>query len=530
MDGQQELPYRGAPFPTKWRRNHPRSRNGCLTCRTKRKKCDEVKPICTGCTRSKQDCVWPTPDPNQQTDMQSNGVTQDGNYIDNSNQQPLFNLEDSSVPAVLVIPQATDTPSSLSPCAALTYGNLAYLSAQSRPLYQQYLDFTADMLTRGPTVDGNPFINYLLPLAAKDQLVLDCVLAIAGAHLTINDTTVAGRGLEVVTRSHFARVLAGLQKLLSYDTGILIPATDTQTRSTRASQVLLILQLLCIYDHMQGTTRGAIYHHLKASREYIALLASAPQSNNELEYMRGFILELYAYHAIKLSISPRNMLSEQTVEIDPSVHSLNVLDGYKTRGCLLGFGQRLFEMIPQISKLVEARREEELLNPSMPTALQAQYECMVARLEAFDAYEENLDGLRPRQEAAGATIIYQNALIVYLHSAFHVDLLADPLMAAELEMRIGKIMPFFYALFVSESPYRRMLLWPGVMMASCSRRQEHIRVFRIGLVGKATRTPGAVKAGARLVELLWNDPDPRAFGPRGLSYIMTKHDINFGLC
>ncbi|KAM0469089.1 hypothetical protein ACHAP7_010201 [Fusarium lateritium] len=282
---------------------------------------------------------------------------------------------------------------------------------------------------------------------------------------------------------------------------------------------------------MLGTTRGAIYHHLKASREYIALLASAPpQSNNELEYMRGFILELYAYHAIKLAISPRNLNSEQTVEIDPSVHSLNVLDGYKTRGCLLGFGQRLFEMIPDISQLVEARREEELLNPDMPTALQPQYEYMVARLQAFDAYEENPDGLRPRQERAGATIVYQNALIVYLHSAFHVDLLSEPGMVAELEARIDKMMPFFYTLFVGESPYRRMLLWPGVMMASCSRRQDHVQGFRRGLLGKATRTPGAVKTGARLVELLWNDPDPRAFGPRGLSYIMTKHDISFGLC
>ncbi|SPJ72853.1 uncharacterized protein FTOL_02582 [Fusarium torulosum] len=533
MDGQQELPYRGAPFPTKWRRNHPRSRNGCLTCRTKRKKCDEVKPTCTGCTRSKQDCVWPTPDKNQQADTQLgqfDGVTEDGNCIANSNQQPVFNLKDSSAPATLVIPQATDTPSSLSPRAALTYGNLAYLSDDSRPLYQQYLDFTAEMLTRGPCLDGNPFINYLLPLAAKDQLVLDCVLAIAGAHLTVNDTTITGRGLEVVTRSHFARVLAGLQKLLSYDTGKLIPATDTQTRSTRSSQVLLILQLLCIYDHMQGTTRGAIYHHLKASREYITLLASAPQSNNELEYMRGFILELYAYHAIKLAISPRNMNSEQTVEIDPSVHSLNVLDGYKTRGCLLGFGQRLFEMIPEISQLVEARREEELLDPNMPSALQTQYECIIARLQAFDPYQENFDSLGPRQERAGATIIYQNALMVYLHSAFHVDLLADPGMEAEIETRIDKVMPFFYALFVGESPYRRMLLWPGVIMASCSRRQEHIHVFRRGLIGKATRTPGAVKTGAHLVELLWSDPDPRAFGPRGLSYIMTKHDISLGLC
>ncbi|KAF4999621.1 hypothetical protein FGRMN_2369 [Fusarium graminum] len=473
-----------------------------------------------GCTRTQQECTWPTQQTDAQLDQQSSGVTTD----DVSNHHPFFNSDGSSVSADLVLPQATDSP----PRAALTYGNLAYLSDSSRPLYQQYLDFTADQLTRGPCVDGNPFIKYLLPLAAKDELVLDCVLAIGGAHLTVNDTTIAARGLEVATRGHFARVLAGLQKLLSYDTGQLIPETDMQTRSTRASQVLLILQLLCIYDHMQGTTGGAIFHHLKASREYIHLLMSAPQSTNELEYMRGFILELYAYHSMKLAISPRNLNSLHTVQIDSCVYSLNVLDGYRTRGCLLDFGRPLFEMIPEISRLVEARREEELLDINAPTALQAQYESLIARIEAFDPYEEEIDGLRPRQERAGATMIYQHAFILYLHSAFHQDLLADPVIAAEVETRINKTMPLFFTLFVGDSPYRRMLLWPGVIMGSCSRRKEHIHGFRQGLIGRASRTPGAVKNGARVVELLWNDPDPRAFGPRGLSYIMTKHDISFG--
>ncbi|EPE07504.1 c6 transcription factor [Ophiostoma piceae UAMH 11346] len=48
-----------AKFPTKLRRNYPRSRNGCLTCRHRKKKCDEVKPDCTGCTRNRLSCVWP---------------------------------------------------------------------------------------------------------------------------------------------------------------------------------------------------------------------------------------------------------------------------------------------------------------------------------------------------------------------------------------------------------------------------------------------------------------------------------------
>ncbi|CAK7216935.1 hypothetical protein SBRCBS47491_002992 [Sporothrix bragantina] len=48
-----------AKYPTKLRRNQPRSRNGCLTCRQRKKKCDEKRPQCAGCTRNKLSCVWP---------------------------------------------------------------------------------------------------------------------------------------------------------------------------------------------------------------------------------------------------------------------------------------------------------------------------------------------------------------------------------------------------------------------------------------------------------------------------------------
>ncbi|KAJ4135314.1 hypothetical protein NW768_004940 [Fusarium equiseti] len=502
----QQLPYRGAPFPSKWRRNHPRSKNGCLTCRSKQ-------------------CTWPIPDKSQAEEHLRSEI--DGVLKVNDANQRLINTVTTLSAGLMVSQGATNAPFAIR--VAPTYGNLAYLSDSSRPLYQQYLDCTAETLTRGPSEDGNPFMNYLLPLAASNELVLDCVLAIGGAHLTVNNPT--DRGLEVATRGHYAKILAGLQRLLAYETGGLGPGMIDESTSTRwSSQILLILQLLCVYDHIQGNTRGAIYLHLKASREYITTLTSLSRTYDELEYLRGFLLEMYTYHSMTLALSPRNTLYDHKVDIDPSVHSLDILAPYKSRGYLLGFGQSLFEMVPEIHQLVEARREEEKLGVEVSLAMRRQYERLVTRLEVFDPYAENLEGLRPRQERAGATMIYQNALIVYLHSAFHEDMLADPDLASELDARIEKMMPTFFSLFVGDSPYRRMLLWPGVIMASCSRRREHVEGFRAGLLGRATKTPGAVKTGARLVVLLWQDPDPRAFGPRGLSYVMTKHDISFGLC
>ncbi|CAI5756273.1 unnamed protein product [Candida verbasci] len=39
-------------------RDAVRSKNGCLTCKIRKKKCNEVKPICSDCLRLKKKCFW----------------------------------------------------------------------------------------------------------------------------------------------------------------------------------------------------------------------------------------------------------------------------------------------------------------------------------------------------------------------------------------------------------------------------------------------------------------------------------------
>ncbi|CDF91581.1 ZYBA0S12-02212g1_1 [Zygosaccharomyces bailii CLIB 213] len=41
------------------KKTEKRSKSGCLTCRNRKKKCDEVKPCCKGCRRNFLQCVWP---------------------------------------------------------------------------------------------------------------------------------------------------------------------------------------------------------------------------------------------------------------------------------------------------------------------------------------------------------------------------------------------------------------------------------------------------------------------------------------
>ncbi|QPG76658.1 hypothetical protein FOA43_004050 [Brettanomyces nanus] len=44
--------------PEKINKTGKRSRKGCLTCRSRKRKCDEVRPICFECNRLGIKCVW----------------------------------------------------------------------------------------------------------------------------------------------------------------------------------------------------------------------------------------------------------------------------------------------------------------------------------------------------------------------------------------------------------------------------------------------------------------------------------------
>lgn len=47
------------PLPDQ--KKHKRTRSGCFTCRARRIKCDETRPVCERCRKGSRDCVYPSP-------------------------------------------------------------------------------------------------------------------------------------------------------------------------------------------------------------------------------------------------------------------------------------------------------------------------------------------------------------------------------------------------------------------------------------------------------------------------------------
>ncbi|KAH6607479.1 hypothetical protein Trco_003792 [Trichoderma cornu-damae] len=60
---------------------HRRTRSGCYTCRSRRVKCDETRPICDRCRKGNRECIYPEPPGSKSNLGQSTTKSKDGSSI-----------------------------------------------------------------------------------------------------------------------------------------------------------------------------------------------------------------------------------------------------------------------------------------------------------------------------------------------------------------------------------------------------------------------------------------------------------------
>lgn len=139
-----------------------RSLTGCLTCRRRKKKCDERKPICVGCTRNSVQCAWPPPGSRQNAQNSVLRATSQGCTPDQ--------LDLSAQWSIL-------TGSFVSPTRA------SALTDTSSLLFTHYVAETAHVLSTFSPDGNNPFVTLLVPLCYNDDLLMHSLLALSGAHM-----------------------------------------------------------------------------------------------------------------------------------------------------------------------------------------------------------------------------------------------------------------------------------------------------------------------------------------------------------
>ena len=178
-------------------RKFPRTKLGCLTCRTRRKKCDQRHPVCQNCEKREVGCSWP-PDVISIRDQDTNHL-----MADDRRQTPHL--------LAAVVPTNTTT-ADWHIQWPLPYSPNFLPSPSSRLLFDRYISQTSKEL--GVTANPqNPFLGYVIPLAFSDELYMNCVLALSGADLTIEEEI--DPATKSMAWSHYSAAVRGLHKELS---------------------------------------------------------------------------------------------------------------------------------------------------------------------------------------------------------------------------------------------------------------------------------------------------------------------------
>lgn len=216
-----------------------RVRTGCYTCRRRKKKCDEARPICGGCGRNDLACSWPSTIPGRR----DSGPESDfpaflederlSSLVQAIDELEGVQMPDSPAPRrhpsissiggqSAIIGDGLDDARAQEECIdrrastigttenALMVGNLVPRTLSMLPGYEpdsyqllsHYLSTTADCMANGST-PINPFLVQIVPLAFTSDLLLQLVITQSAAHRAFRrrDET------DAVAHSHYTKAI-----------------------------------------------------------------------------------------------------------------------------------------------------------------------------------------------------------------------------------------------------------------------------------------------------------------------------------
>ncbi|KZF21761.1 hypothetical protein L228DRAFT_159356 [Xylona heveae TC161] len=264
-----------------------RSKTGCLTCRRRKKKCDEARPICLNC--------------------QKNSVVCEGYQIPERWKSGKQKAEEIQRQAIRQHPLPV------------------LVDGIETDIDRVFLDHFVHRVSRVLTLindESNPFKELLLPMAIRHRGLMHSILCLAGSHLGSVDKSPALEERQNYHFEHAVRYLRTNKQLTAKANGETNELIDDPT----VAQTLI----LCLTTICRGDTQGEYRPHLDAARH---LLLSQQTENKEFGQ---FLMEFFLYHDVSNSITSldrRPLLLMENFQlpafmIQPEAGSmLGVLDG-----------------------------------------------------------------------------------------------------------------------------------------------------------------------------------------------------------
>ncbi|PGH36067.1 hypothetical protein GX50_01079 [[Emmonsia] crescens] len=284
-----------------------RSKTGCITCRRRKKKCDESKPSCFNC--------------------QKNAVVCEG--------YPMKEIWKSGK-------QKLEEAVRRNSLAAIPRGLPILIDGIETDIDRRFLDHFVFDFSRVLTLindDSNPFKEILLPMATQHRGLMHSLMCLSGSHLSTRDPEPRFKERK---HYHFDRAITNLRMIIASRAETTdepeLPVDDPMIASTLA---------LCLKTICEGETQGEYRSHMDATRYF---LRNHPPKN---EKFKQFIIEFFQYHDISNSLTT---LDRRPICLTGDLRLPDFVP-HAQAGALLGIFDGLFHYISEITVLRDRIRQ-----------------------------------------------------------------------------------------------------------------------------------------------------------------------------
>ncbi|KKK13211.1 hypothetical protein ARAM_000566, partial [Aspergillus rambellii] len=251
-----------------------RTRSGCGECRRRRKKCDEKRPRCGGCTRNDLECRWPS-------EVQSIDRRR---YLKAENKSRVVELVINHSPAA-----------SLPPVVAMPG---PFHQEEHSQLYRYFAHSVNPCLVRRTSLSRYSENSYILRLALAHPPLMAVLIAVAA----ISTPSQSPRRISLAVESYLFAI--GTVK-----TGIL-----EGKYAGNEDWLLATTTFLCIFENGRYDTMPNASSHILACGKMLTLRKPKPRnSSQEAIVLERICIESFLYHAALMTL------------FDPSVDYLSII-------------------------------------------------------------------------------------------------------------------------------------------------------------------------------------------------------------
>ncbi|KAG7896340.1 hypothetical protein KL905_001796 [Ogataea polymorpha] len=223
---------RVAKRPGAKRKFHKKSRKGCSTCKKRRVKCDEKRPVCGNCDRMGIQCVYNIPAPTVQA---TQDILTNEHILNSSGSLPIQEQKQNTLKPPEIVQEPNLSPNMITqppPTQALAYDTHQTLNMLDLRLMYHYTTKVWPTITEAGISDSKIWSEEIPMLAFKYPFLMHSVLAFSATHLSRTE-----RGLDQCITGHRADALGLLREAV-------LEMSPENTDALVAAALILIMDSL----------------------------------------------------------------------------------------------------------------------------------------------------------------------------------------------------------------------------------------------------------------------------------------------